>query len=130
MQHPTLPTLPTSRKTFECKLQPTAEQERTMACVVCRCRERYNAVLLERQEAWCKRDISITLAGQSAHLPVIKQERVAYQDIHSHVLQDVLTRLDRAFQAFFRRVNAGETPEERARHLSMRTKERRHVYAA
>src|SRR5262249_40905951 len=29
---------------------------------------------------------------------------------HSQVLQDVLTRLDRAFQAFFRRVTSGETP--------------------
>jgi putative transposase len=26
------------------------------------------------------------------------------------VLQDVLTRLDKAFQAFFRRVKYGETP--------------------
>jgi putative transposase len=31
-------------------------------------------------------------------------------DIHSQVLHDVLTRLDRAFQAFFRRVQAGEVP--------------------
>jgi putative transposase len=30
--------------------------------------------------------------------------------IHSQVLQDVLTRLDRAFQAFFRRVKSGEKP--------------------
>ena len=36
--------------------------------------------------------------------------RPEYRDIHSQVLQDVLTRLDRAFQAFFRRVKAGETP--------------------
>jgi putative transposase len=33
-----------------------------------------------------------------------------YCAIHSQVLQDVLTRLDRAFGAFFRRVKAGETP--------------------
>ena len=31
-------------------------------------------------------------------------------DIHSQVLQDVLTRLDRAFQAFFRRIREGQTP--------------------
>jgi putative transposase len=30
--------------------------------------------------------------------------------IHSHVLQVVVTDLDKAFQAFFRRVKAGETP--------------------
>ena len=52
----------------------------------------------------------ITAAGQSAHLPDITPERTEYQDIHSQVLQDVLTRLERAFPAFFRRVKHGETP--------------------
>jgi putative transposase len=36
--------------------------------------------------------------------------RPEYRDLHSQVLQDVLRRLDRAFHAFFRRVQAGETP--------------------
>ncbi len=36
--------------------------------------------------------------------------RPEYREIHSQVLQDVLTRLDRAFHAFFRRVKTGETP--------------------
>ena len=31
-----------------------------------------------------------------------------YAGIHSHVLQDVLARLDKTYQAFFRRVKAGE----------------------
>jgi putative transposase len=100
----------TVRKTFKYKLQPTAEQEGTMAFVLRRCCELYNAALEERREAWRMRQVSITVAGQSAQLPDIKQERPEYQDIHSQVLQDVLTRLDRAFQTFFRRVKAGETP--------------------
>jgi len=33
-----------------------------------------------------------------------------YAAIHSHVLQDVLARLDKAFQAFFRRIHDGQTP--------------------
>jgi putative transposase len=53
---------------------------------------------------------SITCAHQSAELPTIKAVRPEYHDIHSQVLQDVLTRLDRAFQAFFRRGQAGEQP--------------------
>jgi putative transposase len=43
-------------------------------------------------------------------LPAIKDVRPEYREVHSQVLQDVLTRLDRAFAAFFRRVKAGETP--------------------
>src|SRR5262245_53208172 len=51
-----------------------------------------------------------TIAQQSAQLPDVKEVRPEYRDIHSQVLQDVLTRLDRAFQAFFRRIRKGETP--------------------
>jgi hypothetical protein len=44
------------------------------------------------------------------HLPAIKEVRPEYRDIPSPVLQDVLTRLDRGFQRFVARVQAGETP--------------------
>src|SRR5260221_7999573 len=98
------------RKTFKYKLQPTAEQEVTLGFILRRCRELYNAGLEERREAWRMSRVNITMAGQSAQLPDIKPERPEYQDIHSQVLQDVLARLDRAFQTFFRRVKHGETP--------------------
>jgi putative transposase len=97
-------------KSFKYKLQPTPNQEQAMAFVVRRCRELYNAGLQERREAWQKCGVSLNFAGQSAQLPEIKDVRSEYRDIHSQVLQDVLTRLDRAFQAFFRRVKAGEKP--------------------
>ena len=100
----------TVRKTYKYKLKPTPEQEQAMAFVVRRCRELYNAGLQERRDAWQKCGVSITAAGQSAQLPTIKQVRPEYRDVHAQVLQDVLTRLDRAFQTFFRRVKAGETP--------------------
>jgi putative transposase len=41
-------------------------------------------------------------------LPDVKAACPEYTDVHSLVLQDVLVRLDRAYQAFFRRVQAGE----------------------
>ena len=43
-------------------------------------------------------------------MPDLKAACPAYAAIHSQVLQDMLTRLDRAFQAFFRRLTRGETP--------------------
>jgi putative transposase len=100
----------TVRTTYKYKLRPTAEQERAIEFVLRRCRELYNAGLQERRDTWQKRGVSITAASQSAQLPAIKAVRPEYRDIHSQVLQDVLTRLDRAFHAFFRRVKAGETP--------------------
>jgi putative transposase len=101
---------PTVRKTFKYKLLPSPEQEQALAFVVRRCRELYNAALQERRDAWHKCGVSISCARQSTELPAIKDVRPEYHDVHSQVLQDVLTRLDRAFQAFFRRVQAGEKP--------------------
>jgi putative transposase len=98
------------RKTYKYKLQPTPAQEQAMEFMLRRCRELYNAALQERRDAWQKRGVSITAASQSAQLPAIKDVRPEYHDVHSQVLQDVLTRLDRAFGAFFRRVKADETP--------------------
>jgi len=98
------------RMTYTYKLNPTSEQERAMAFVLCRCRERYNAALQEGSEAWRKCGVNITEAKQSAQLPASKEARPEYRDIHSQVVQDVLTRLDRAFQRFFARVKTGETP--------------------
>jgi putative transposase len=98
------------RKTYKYKLNPTSEQERMMAFVLRRCRELYNAALQERSKAWRKCGVNITEVSQSAQLPAIKEARPVYRDINAQVLQDVLTRLDRAFQRFFARVKAGETP--------------------
>jgi putative transposase len=98
------------RKTYNYNLMPTPDQERTLATVVWRCRELYNAGLEERKAAWETRRVSVSFALQSAQLPAIKEVRPEYHDIHAQVLQDVLHRLDRAFAAFFRRVQAGARP--------------------
>jgi putative transposase len=89
---------------------PTPEQERTLATVVWRCRELYNAGLQERTAAWERRRVCVRFATQSAQLTAIKVVRPEYRDIHAQVLQDVLHRLDKTFQAFFRRVQASERP--------------------
>ena len=98
------------RKTYRYKLIPTPAQERTLETVVWRCRELYNAGLEERKAAWEKCGISVNFSMQSAQLPAIKNVRSEYQDINAQVLQDVLHRLDKAFEAFFRRVRQGERP--------------------
>jgi putative transposase len=100
----------TVRKTFKYKLIPTPEQERALETVLWRCRELYNSGLEERKLAWEERRVSVGFAMQSAQLPAIKEARPEYRDINAQALQDVLHRLDEAFQAFFRRVKAGEQP--------------------
>jgi putative transposase len=56
------------------------------------------------------RGVSIGCYQQKAELPGIKEAMPEYADVHSQVLQVVVLQVDRAFQAFFRRIQAGETP--------------------
>jgi putative transposase len=106
----------TGRTTVKDKRKPTAAPEQALACVLRRCCERYNAALEERRDAWHKCGVSVTVAEQSAQLPALKAVRAEYGAIHAHVLHvlhvrhAVLTRLERALQAFFRRLRAGQTP--------------------
>ncbi len=99
------------RKTFKYRLYPKPEVERKLTWTLARCRELYNAALSERQDAYRYAGKSISYYDQQNDLPEIKHEiREEYKDIAAHVLQDVLRRLDRAFQAFFRRQARGEKP--------------------
>jgi putative transposase len=98
------------RKTFKYKLIPTPAQEQALEAALARCRELYNAGLEERKAAWEKCRASVTFTMQSAQLPGIKEVRPEFRDSNAQVLQDVLHRLDKTFQAFFRRVKNGETP--------------------
>ena len=97
------------RKTFKYKLKPAPEQERMFEHTLMLCRHVYNAAVEERREAWQKCGVSVNYYQQKAELPGIKEAMPEYAGVHSQVLQDVVLRVDRAFQAFFRRVKAGET---------------------
>src|SRR5712691_4688405 len=66
--------------------------------------------LQERRDAYRMSGVSISYTMQANQLPALKALREEYQDIHSQVQQDVLKRLDKAFDAFFRRVKNGQTP--------------------
>jgi putative transposase len=96
------------RKTFKEKLRPTPEQERALDEVVWPCRDLYNAALEQRITAYRRCHVSVSRYQQEAELKAIRAEMPEYAAIHSHVLQDVLARLDRTSQAFFRRVHRGE----------------------
>ncbi len=100
----------TTRKTFKYKLKPTVEQERVLERTLMLCRHVYNAAIGERREAYRMRGITVTYYHQKAELPGIKAAMPEYGEVHSQVLQEVVLRVDRAFQAFFRRVKAGKIP--------------------
>jgi putative transposase len=98
----------TVRKMFKEKLRPTPEQERALDAVVWRCRDLYNTALEQRITAYQRRRVSVSRFQQEAELKDIREAFAEYAAIHSHILQDVLARLDKTYQAFFRRVQQGE----------------------
>ena len=99
-----------SRKTFQYRPSPSKQQEQTLLFYLRRCRDLYNTGLEERRAAYQMRHASRSCFAQINELPDLKQAFPAYQELPSHVLQDVLRRLDKAFAAFFRRLTHGEKP--------------------
>jgi putative transposase len=89
---------------------PTPTQERALESVLWRCRELYNAALEERKTAWERWQVSVNYYHQKAELPDLKVACPDYAEVNAQVLQDVILRVERAFQAFFRRLKNGEKP--------------------
>ena len=96
------------RKSFKYRIYPTQAQAAKLDLTLSLCSELYNAALQERIEAYKFERVSITVYDQMRELPETKAERDDLRNVHSHVLQDVLWRLEKSFQAFFQRVKAGK----------------------
>src|SRR5215469_8893890 len=98
------------RKTFQFRLYPNHAQEHTLLFWLRRCRALYNACLEESKAAWTIQGKSLSAFDQIYELPDLKQSFPAYQELPSHVLQEVIRRHFKAKQAFFRRVALGAKP--------------------
>jgi putative transposase len=97
-------------KTFKYRLYPTKRQTRQMQATLEECRWLWNHLLEQRKTAWEKRKESLSCYQQISTLPYLKQQKPSLKQVYSQVLTDVAFRLDRAFQAFFRRIKNGEKP--------------------
>ncbi len=70
------------------------------------CRHLYNAALEQRITAYRHNHHTVSFFEQKRELPE-KASFPEYKEVGSQVLQDVLERLDKAYQGFFRRVTNG-----------------------
>src|SRR2546421_8863613 len=98
------------RKAFKYRLYPTQAQAEELDRILWRCRELYNAAVYQRREAYRVCGIGVTYCMQQNELPALKKEHHQFREVGSQVLQDVLRRVNLAFDAFFRRVKAGQKP--------------------
>ena len=95
------------RKTFRYRLYPSAEQATFLESQLGEACFLYNAALEERREAWRMQQVSRTYYDQANQLKEIRAAgNLALANFSC--CQDVLRRVDKAFQAFFRRLQAGQ----------------------
>jgi len=74
------------------------------------CRWLHNTALEQRKIAHERCGVSLSRYDQVAEMKDTRAEIPEYAIIHSHILQGVLARLDKAFRAFFRRIREGQMP--------------------
>jgi len=72
------------------------------------CRSLYNTALEQRITIYRQNKDSISCYSQINQLPELKAGFPEYREVGSQVLQEVLERLDKAYQNFFRRVRNGD----------------------
>jgi putative transposase len=96
-------------RTFRYPLRPTKAQEVVLNDWLAHCCDLYNGALQHRRDAW-RRRISVSRIDQQKELTQLRAADAEWAAIPAWVTRSALARLDRAFRAFFRRVNGGEAP--------------------
>ncbi len=96
-----------TRRTFKYRLYPTRQQAAALDYQLNEARSLYNAALQERREAWRMCRMSRNYYDQANQLKEIRDAGNLGLANYS-ACQDVLRRVDKTFQAFFRRIKGGE----------------------
>ncbi len=97
-------------RTYQFRLCPTKSQQATLNKTRELCRWVYNEVISIRKNSWKQEQKTVTRYDTIKMLPEWKYSKSELNKVYSQVLQEVCTRVDLAFNAFFRRVKAGEKP--------------------
>ena len=102
-------------KSYKYRLYPNKEQKERLVETLDTCRHLYNTSLGSRklQAELYQLPIAkqwITVKTQSKSLPVQKKHDKYLPLVHSQVLQDVLRRVNKSFDNFFRRIRNHESP--------------------
>lgn len=98
------------RRAFSYKAKISPSVARNAEAQLRLCCELYNAAIQERRDAWRMCRKSVGRFEQDAQLKFIRKDRPEFAAIGSQVLGDVLSRVALAYDAFFRRLKAGQTP--------------------
>ena len=97
-------------RTYKYRLHPTYRQTQSLLRQLDYQREIYNAALEERIGVWKKEKRSISYFEQCRTLTELREVRPEVLSSGIRLCRGTLKRLDRAFLAFYRRVQSGEAP--------------------
>jgi len=95
------------RKAYPCRAKINKQTEANCNQWIETCRILYNLALEQRISIYKQHRKSISAVSQMTQLPELKEAYPEFKVVGSQVLQDVIQRLDKAFQAFFQRVKQG-----------------------
>src|SRR5579872_5040304 len=102
------------RRAFRYRLWTNANQERELGIMLESHRRLYNQCLERRKTAYEMEKRSVKYTEQSAWFKVERNVNPFFARLNFSSAQDTMRRLDKALQAFFRRVKAGENRVIRA----------------
>jgi len=91
-------------RTYKYRLYPTKTQQEILEKQLSLCQWLYNHFLEERKTFYKKNKTKISCYDQIKKIPKLKKDKPELNKVYSQTLQDVVRRLDKAFQNFFRRV--------------------------
>lgn len=97
-------------KVFQYRLYPSTAQRQRLEDTLETCRRWYNQCLAERKTAYAERKEQVSRFEQQRQIKAYRATNPWAAQVYSHVLEVVVHNLDKAFQAFFRRIKAGDTP--------------------
>ncbi|WP_209615448.1 RNA-guided endonuclease InsQ/TnpB family protein [Methanolobus bombayensis] len=92
------------QKSYKFRLYPTKQQEVTLIRTIDVCRHIYNEFLADRRNAYDRCNQGLSTMEQLYQVQYLEFDT----DVHSQVKQDVIRRLGKSFDAFFRRCKNGE----------------------
>ena len=100
----------TLMRTYKYRLYPSPSQARALRRVLDACRGLYNMALAERKYTYQLEGRSVSKADLYALAKHYRRIFPYADQMFSQTAQSVIEQVDLAFQAFFRRVKAGEKP--------------------
>lgn len=97
-------------RNYKFRIYPNKEQVRKLNNWLETCRIIYNSALVDRKNHYARTGKGLTRTAQQVILKADKLKHPRVKEVHSQPAQEVLFRVERAFNNFFRRMRTGDKP--------------------